>query len=73
MSGPVRFLIPEGGLSGIDAPGQPFHDPVADAALFQAIRSGWQRADNRHLIELDLHINDPAFAAALVDSFRAIA
>ena len=35
--GPVRFLIPEGGVSGIDAPGQPFHDPDADAALFTAI------------------------------------
>src|SRR5262249_29262210 len=28
------LLIPEGGVSAIDAPGQPFHDPEADAALF---------------------------------------
>ena len=25
--GPVRFLLPQGGVSAIDAPGQPFHDP----------------------------------------------
>ena len=29
MTGPVRFLLPEGGVSAIDAPGQPFHDPEA--------------------------------------------
>src|SRR5690606_32460177 len=27
-TGPVRFLLPEGGVSALDAPGQPFHDPV---------------------------------------------
>lgn len=73
MEGPVRFLLPLGGVSAIDAPGQPFHDPVADAVVFDAIRSGWQEATNRQLIELDLHINDPAFAAALVEAFRDIA
>ena len=34
MEGPVRFLLPEGGVSALDAPGKPFHDPGADAALF---------------------------------------
>ena len=37
MEGPVRFFIPEGGLSLIDAPGKPFWDPEADRALFEAI------------------------------------
>lgn len=73
MSGPVRFLLPLRGVSAIDAAGQSFHDPAADAALFGAIRTGWQPAANRQLIECDAHINDPAFAAALVDNFRAIA
>jgi uncharacterized protein (UPF0261 family) len=73
MEGQVRFLLPLGGVSAIDAPGQPFHDPVADAALFDAIRSGWIDAPNRRLVELDLHINDPRFAAALADNFRQIA
>ncbi len=72
MSGPVRFLLPLKGVSAIDAAGQPFHDPKADAALFSAIRSGWKAAPNRQLIELDMHINDPAFAAAAVDAFHDI-
>ena len=40
--GEVRFLIPEKGVSAIDAPGQPFHDPEADAALFDGAGSGVQ-------------------------------
>ena len=37
MNGPVRFLLPEGGVSMLDAPGKPFHDPEADNALFEAL------------------------------------
>ena len=37
MDGPVRFFLPEGGVSALDAPGQPFWDPEADAALFAAL------------------------------------
>ena len=35
----------------IDAPGQPFHDPDADAALFEALRSGV--GPNVELVEMD--------------------
>ena len=72
MPGPVRLLLPLKGVSAIDTEGQPFHDPAADAALFEAIRKGWQRAKNRKLIEHDLHINDPAFAAAAVAALDEI-
>ena len=72
MQGPVRFLLPLQGVSAIDAPGKPFHDPAADAALFEAIRSAWVAAPNRRLIEVDAHINDPAFAEAAVHAFRDI-
>lgn len=72
MEGPVRFLLPLRGVSAIDAPGQPFHDPTADRVLFDTIRSGWQAAPNRKLVELDLHINDPEFAAALVANFHEL-
>jgi uncharacterized protein (UPF0261 family) len=71
--GPVRFLIAEGGVSALDAPGQPFHDPDADAALFAAIEAGLQQTDRRRLIRLPFHINDPKFSAALVENFRSIA
>ncbi len=72
MTGPVRFMLPLKGVSAIDAEGQPFHDPDADAALFAAIREGWVAARNRKLIEVDAHINDPAFAAETVKQFKAI-
>ncbi len=71
--GEVRFLIPEGGVSAMDAPGQPFHDPEADAALFAAIEQDIKRTEKRRVIRLPLHINDKKFSAALVESFRAIA
>ncbi|HEY5828888.1 MAG TPA: ABC transporter permease [Hyphomicrobiaceae bacterium] len=72
MEAPVRFLLPEGGVSALDAPGQPFHDPVADAALFKALEETLRRTSSRQLIRLPYHINDPQFAAALVDAFRAL-
>jgi uncharacterized protein (UPF0261 family) len=72
MAGPVRFLLPLKGVSAIDAAGQPFHDGEADAALFAAIREGWAAARNRRLVEVDAHINDPAFAAEAVKQFKAI-
>ena len=67
--GPVRLLLPEGGVSLLDAPGQPFWDPEADRALYQAIESTLQRSDRRRLIRLPHNINEPAFAAALVENF----
>jgi uncharacterized protein (UPF0261 family) len=72
MQGPVRFLIPEGGVSQIDRPGQPFHDPDADRALFAAIEQGFRPSVNRKLLRLPLHINDDAFAAALVDAWHDV-
>jgi uncharacterized protein (UPF0261 family) len=72
MEGPVRFMLPLRGVSGIDMAGKPFHDPEADAALFAAIRAAWTAAPNRRLIEIDAHINDPAFAEAAVHAFRDI-
>jgi len=64
MTGPVRFLIPEGGVSALDAPDQPFHAPEADAALFDAIAGTLRESGSRRLIRLPHHINDPAFARA---------
>ena len=72
-AGPVRFLIPEQGVSLIDAPGMPFHDPDADAALFEALERTVEQTGQRRLIRLPLHINDADFAAALVESWREIA
>ncbi|MFT3954635.1 MAG: Tm-1-like ATP-binding domain-containing protein [Piscinibacter sp.] len=73
MRGPVRFLIPEGGVSAIDKPGQPFHDPEADRVLFDTIAQGFRAGADRRLIRLPQHINDEAFADALVAAWREIA
>lgn len=63
--GPVALFLPLGGVSAVDAPGQPFHDPAADEALFATIRAEFRPAPGRALVELPQHINDPAFAEAL--------
>ncbi|TLP61348.1 UPF0261 family protein [Parasedimentitalea maritima] len=72
-NGPVRFFIPLKGVSALDAEGAPFWDPKADAALFQALEDTVQQTENRQLIKLDHHINDPEFAAAAAAHFQAIA
>ena len=71
--GPVRVLIPEKGVSAMDAPGEVFYDPRADAALFEAVERTLKRTDRRRLARLSHHINDPEFSAALAQSFREIA
>ena len=72
MQGPVRFLLPLRGISAIDAAGKPFYDPLADLALFNAVRSNWKSAPNRKLIEVDAHINDVEFADAVVSAFNEV-
>ena len=72
MEGPVRFLIPEGGLSGVDRPGGPFWDPAANRALFDVIASNFRSGTSRKLLKVPHHINDQAFADALVASFNEI-
>lgn len=71
--GPVRFLIPEGGVSALDAPGQAFWDPEADAALFAGLENRLVQTANRRLIRVPCHINDPQFAQAAVDHYLEIA
>lgn len=72
MEGPVRFLIPLGGVSLIDAPDQPFHDPEADKALFDALEANVIQNDNRKLVKLEHNINDPEFSAAVVQYFKEV-
>lgn len=63
--GPTTLLLPLRGVSALDHDGQPFHDPAAAAALFDAIR---RTVGSRvQVVELDLHINDPEFADAIAE------
>jgi uncharacterized protein (UPF0261 family) len=68
--GPVTIMVPLKGVSAIDAEGKAFWDPEADAALFQALRQNVSAPVE--LVELDLHINDPAFADACVARLTAM-
>ncbi|MEX0978619.1 MAG: Tm-1-like ATP-binding domain-containing protein [Pirellulales bacterium] len=63
-TGPVSVLLPSGGVSAIDRAGQPFDDPAARRALFEAIRRAGPRLDVR---QMELHINDPRFATAMAE------
>jgi uncharacterized protein (UPF0261 family) len=71
--GAIRFLIPERGVSAIDAEGMPFFDPDADHALFDAIEATFQPAPGRRIERLPFHINDAAFADAVVAAYGELA
>ena len=64
-TGPVAFLIPLRGVSMLDGDGQPFCDREADRAMFDAIKTNLK--PGIPIVELDLNINDPAFAAKAVE------
>lgn len=68
----VRILIPEGGVSLLDRPGQPFYDPAADAAAFEAFENRFQATPLKRVIRLPYDINAPEFADALVSNFLEI-
>jgi uncharacterized protein (UPF0261 family) len=72
MDGPVRFFLPEGGVSALDAPGLPFWDPEADAALFGALERTVRQTSNRQLIRIRRNINEPEFASAIVSALRPL-
>jgi uncharacterized protein (UPF0261 family) len=71
--GPLRVLIPEKGVSGLDIEGGPFYDPQADTALFEAIERKVAQTEARRIVRLPLHINDPRFAAAAASAYLEIA
>ncbi len=70
--GEVRFLLPSGGVSALDAPAQPFWDPAADAALFETLTAELKQTNRRKLRRIPYHINHPQFAQAAADEFLAI-
>ncbi len=72
MDGPVRFFLPEGGVSALDAPGRPFSDPGADDELFRALEATVRQTSTRRLIRMPAHINDPHFSAEIVAEFRRL-
>ena len=67
---PFHLLLPEGGVSMLDAPGQVFYDPDADEALFKTLEREIQSKPGRVIARLPYHINAPEFADALVAAFH---
>jgi uncharacterized protein (UPF0261 family) len=65
-TGPAEVFWPERGISALDADGQPFWDPPADAACLGALDRELAAA-GRALRRVDAHINDPEFATAMAD------
>ncbi len=69
-TGPTALYIPLKGVSMIAVEGQVFHDPDADAALLQGLHETLGPAVEVHELELD--VNDPAFATAMADRLHAM-
>jgi uncharacterized protein (UPF0261 family) len=68
--GPISVFIPTGGVSMIDAPGQPFHDPAADRALFDALRRGLR--PDVECVEMSVNINEPSFGVAMANRLHGL-
>ena len=70
-TGPAAVFLPGGGVSAVDVPGQPFFDPVADKALFDAIKEGLSDTDVE-VHEVSQTINDPGFGRLMADRLHAM-
>ncbi len=68
--GPTVVVLPLRGVSALDAKGKPFYDPNADRALFETLRASLSPAVR--IVELDAHINDPAFAETVSTEMLAL-
>ena len=68
----MRLLLPEKGVSALDAPGHAFCDPEADNALFEALETTVRQSARRKIERIDANINDDKFVAAVVDAFTSI-
>ena len=64
-TGPTSLFLPRGGVSMIDVPGAAFHDPAADAALFDALLADLD--PHIEVVDLPVDINDPTFGPAMAD------
>jgi uncharacterized protein (UPF0261 family) len=69
-SGPVVLMLPTKGVSMLDDVGNPFHDAAADRALYQSLRENV--GPTVRVREMDVHINDEAFAHAMADELLAM-
>lgn len=71
-NGPVRFIIPEGGFSALDAPGQPFFDPQARQSFAEGLESTVIQTAQRQIIKTPHHINAPEFCSLVIAQFQDV-
>ncbi len=64
-TGQVAVFLPLNGVSMLDSPDGAFWDPEANAACFDAIRSGVRK--DVQVIEIDANINDAEFSGAAAE------
>jgi uncharacterized protein (UPF0261 family) len=67
--GPTCLLLPSGGIEEWDRPGAPLHDPAGLAALVDELPR--HLAGGTELRRVEAHINDAAFADAVLVVFDA--
>lgn len=65
--GPVKILIPLRGWSSLDRKGSVLHAPEEDKVFVDELRKNLRTGIE--IEELDVHLEDPPFAKALVESF----
>lgn len=68
-TGPTTLFLPLRGISAIAVPGGPFHDDVADRALFGAI-SDKLDTEKVTVVPMDVDVNDDRFADAMADKLH---
>lgn len=69
----IVFLIPEGGFSALDAPGQAFWSPDADRAFITTLEDRLVQTAKRKILRVPYNINDREFAQIAVEQFRQLA
>ncbi|MGV3642290.1 MAG: UPF0261 family protein, partial [Adhaeribacter sp.] len=67
---PAAILLPEKGLSQIDAPGGVFYQPGINKVLFKAIKE--YAAETVPVIGVKAHINDKKFAGKAVEMLLSL-
>ncbi|KAE8159965.1 hypothetical protein BDV40DRAFT_271696 [Aspergillus tamarii] len=62
----IRLVLPTGGISMIDTPGQPFYDPEVDEVLFSTLEKELE-GTGISIVRDPRAINDPEFAVSVAD------
>ncbi|MCY3834597.1 MAG: Tm-1-like ATP-binding domain-containing protein [Chloroflexi bacterium] len=69
-TGPATVMIPQRGFSQLNIEGGPLFDPQADQGFIEGLMAA--SAGKLSIAELDLHINEPAFAEAVATELRSL-